>query len=151
MFFLILFGLIVLPSFVLSQGGYPDSLIPDYYMPPSPYYDWTKIVLISLLATLLLFLVWLFSPLGIVFIICTISQFLVKKREVRLLSWIFQGLVLIFTILLGIAAFVLALTPSFFYGQEKYIFLISAIGTLSLIFLLISGVIITQIIWQKRK
>jgi len=146
LFSIVLFGLIFIPFVTLANTitiPYPNSTVIPY-----PIYDWPRIILFSLLAFLIMFLVWLISPLGIIFISCTLAQFLISKRVVRIIALIFQGLVLAFTILLGIAGLILTLSV---YGETKYIFLISIIGTVSTICLLMIGTIIAQIIWQRKK
>jgi len=132
----ILFLLITAPEFVSA------------YLPYYEHYEWKEILFFSLLGSLVIFLIWFVSPLGIIFIFCSLIQFLFPQKKIQIVSWVFQGLVLAFTILLGIAGSVYALH---LYGKEKYILLFSILGAESIIFLLMIGIIIIQIIWQRKK
>jgi len=139
LFALISIGLITIPYLALAN-----------VVSPYPVYDWSRIILFSLIVFLIGFLVWVLSPLGLIFIASSLVQFLIPKKEIRIVAWVFQGLVLIFSILLGIIGIIFS--PSLFrYSQERYIFLISIPGAAIIICFLMIGVMIAQFIWQKRK
>ena len=136
---LIFIGLITIPHLALAN-----------VVSPYPVYDWSRIILFSLIVFLIGFLVWVLSPLGLIFIASTLTQFLIPKKEIRIVALVFQGLVLIFTILLGIIAIIF----SFYlprYGEERYTFLSGISGAVIIICVLMIGTMITQFIWQKRK
>lgn len=136
LFCLILLGLITIPCSSLANVVY------------SPYYDWSKIAIFSLLSFLIIFLVWILSPLGIIFIFSILAQFLVFRKTIRIVAWVFQGIVFILTLLLGIIGLLYTFS---LYGEEKYILLFGFIGAITVIFCLMIGTIIAQIIWQTKK
>lgn len=136
---LIFIGLITIPYLALAN-----------VVSPYPVYDWSRIILFSLMVFLIGFLVWVLSPLGLIFIASTLTQFLIPKKEIRIVAWVFQGIVFIFTILLGIIGIIFSFSlPR--YIEERYAFLIGIFGAVIIICLLMIGVMIAQFIWQKRK
>lgn len=111
-------------------------------------FDWSMIILFSFLVFLIILLLWIISPLGIIFILASLAQFLVSKKALQITAWIFQGMVFIFGLLLGIIGIFWTLSLS---GEKKYIFLFGIIGSLIVIFCLMIATIIAQIIWQIKK
>jgi hypothetical protein len=96
----------------------------------------------------IMILAWLISPLGVTFTICSLAQFLMKIKPVRIIAWIFQSIIFIFTFFLGIAGILWANSS---YREEQYIILISTIGAAIIICLSIIITIISQIIWQRKR
>lgn len=131
-----LLALAVLPLSVSAMSIYPG------------YYNWPSIAIASLLGFLIAILVWLISPMGVIFTICSLAQFLLPRKPVKIVAWIFQGLTLISTILIGGIGIVYAMSQ---YGEQKYIFLFSILGAFSVILLGMISAMITQIIWQRKK
>lgn len=139
LFTLIFLGLITIPYLALAN-----------MVSPYPVYDWSRIILFSLIVFLIGFLAWVLSPLGLIFIASTLTQFLIPKKEIRIVAWVFQGIVFAFTILLGIIGIIFSLSlPR--YNEGRYTFLIGTSGVVIIICLLMIGVMIAQFIWQKRK
>lgn len=60
---------------------------------------WQKIVW-GCLCFLLILLIWIFSPLGEIFIIGIILQFLSKSKAFRIAAWILQSIVLLCSIII---------------------------------------------------
>ena len=141
LFIVISFSLIITPYFALAVA---ESSIMPYY----PVYDWGRIIFISLIIFLITFLMWLFSPLGLIFIASTLVQFLISKKEIRLVAWVIQSLIFVFTILLGAIGIIFSLSR---YGEQRYSFLVGFIGTAVIICLLMLGAMVSQFIWQRRK
>ncbi len=139
LFTLIFLGLITIPYLALAN------VVSPYHV-----YDWSRIILFSLMVFLTGFLVWALSPLGLIFIASALTQFLIPKKEIRIVAWVFQGLVFAFTILLGIIGIIFSLSlPG--YNEGRYVFLIGISGAVIIICLLMIGAMIAQSIWQKRK
>ena len=111
-------------------------------------YDWPIIALFSLLIFLIMTLAWFVSPLGIIFVLSSLAQFLLPQKPIRIIAWVFQGMVFLFTILLGIIGTIYAFSQ---YGEGKYILLFSIIGAFSLVSVLMVGTMIAQVIWQRKK
>jgi len=59
-------------------------------------------ILVFFIALSIFLVIGVISPLGLIFVVCTMLQFFIKSKVVRILSWIFQGLVLLTTVALGI-------------------------------------------------
>jgi len=113
-----------------------------------PSYEWAMILLFSLIVFLVMFFVWIISPLGIIFILASIFQFLFPRKAVLIVAWIFQSMVFILSLLLGILGLIYAFS---IYGEEKYIFLISLITTMVTVCCLMAGTMIFQIFWLLKK
>lgn len=132
-----IFVLILFPSLVFA------TVIYDGYG-----YDWLEIVAFSLLVLTIMILIWIVSPLGVAFILCSLAQFIVQNKAVKIVAWIFQPIIFIFTFLLGILG---VFWNKSAYGEGEYIILISVIGATGIICLSLIGTIIAQIIWQRKK
>lgn len=115
---------------------------------PRYSYDWPEIIGYSLFWLVSMVLIWLLSPLGVAFTACSLAQFLVPKKAVRIVAWIFQSLIFIFTFLLGIIGIFWGGSE---YGEGRYIILIAVLGSVSVICLSIIVTFVSQIIWQKKR
>lgn len=149
LFPLILLNLLSIPCVGLALSFPDEEIMPQTITPHLyPAFDWLTIIIFSFLVFLIGFLAWAISPLGIIFILASLAQFLVSKKAVQITAWIFQGLVFVFTFLLGIIGIFYTLS---LYGEEKYIFLFGLVGATIVIFCLMIGTIIAQIVWQIKK
>jgi hypothetical protein len=73
-----------------------------------PQTTWQSIlvgILVFLVMLSIFLVVGIFSPLGLLFAVCALLQFFVKHKVVRIIAWIFQGLVLLVTFALGALIF----------------------------------------------
>lgn len=114
-----------------------------------PHLEWEMILLFSLIVFLVMFVVWIISPLGIIFILTNVFQFLFPRKAVLIVAWVFQGIVFILSLLLGIVG--LVYVYSAFYGEQKYIFVVGLGATMVTVCCLMTGTMVAQIIWQVKK
>ena len=108
----------------LSNYMQPSEMTYDLYLRDAndndtvgvPQGDWQNTltsILVFFIALSIFLVIGVISPLGLIFVVCTLLQIFIKSKVVQILAWIFQGLVLLATAALG----VLLLLGSFGYGM----------------------------------
>lgn len=117
----------------LSRYMQPSEMTYDLYLRDAsdndtvgvPQGDWQN-VLVSILVFLILLsiflIIGLISPLGLIFAVGALLQFFVKSKVVRVLSWIFQSLVLLAAVSIGLVWFIGLYGHGManFYGMTNY-------------------------------
>ncbi|MBI5071717.1 DUF2330 domain-containing protein [Candidatus Falkowbacteria bacterium] len=108
----------------LSNYMQPSEMTYDLYLRDAndndtvgvPQGDWQNTltsILVFFIALSIFLVIGVISPLGLIFVVCILLQLFIKSKVVRILAWIFQGLVLLATAALG----VLMLFGWFGYGM----------------------------------
>jgi hypothetical protein len=96
----------------LSRYMQPSEMTYDLYLRDAsnnnkvgvPQSDWQSVlagVLVFLIMLSIFLVISTLSPLGLIFLVCTLLQFFVKHKVVRIIAWVFQGLVFLATVALG--------------------------------------------------
>jgi len=113
-----------------------------------PWAKWLENIFYFLTALFL----WIVSPIGLIFLIATIFQFLTGSRMVRVLAWFFQGLSVLLWIISMICLLMIKFAIFKWYELALSDKAINA-GIVAGAFLMVAmiAVMICQIIWRKKK
>ncbi len=70
-------------------------------------------ILAAIIVFALVFIIILLSPMGLIFIVLTLVQFLTKSKAAHIVCWVFQSLFLLITILIALILSLMSLNVSF--------------------------------------
>ena len=104
-----------------------------------------QMFLYGLIIGVILFVVWIFTPLGIMFIAGSLILFLSRNKVARIFGWIMEILALALTVIVEIVVLVLVLMSSFNYVTN------SILITGLILIAIVVVVIVLEIKHKKRK
>ena len=111
-------------------------------------------ILIAIVVFALVFIIILLSPVGLVFIILTLVQFLNKSRAARIVCWVLQSLVLLITILIALIVSLISLRTSLpQYSSESVGVTVHFDWSSIAIIVAVAAVVIVEILtmlWQYK-
>lgn len=142
----------------LSRYMQPSEMTYDLYLRDAddndkvgvPQANWENIltsILIFLIMLSIFIVIGILSPIGLVFIGCTLLQFFVKHKAIKVVAWVFQGLTLLVTISLGALLFLgwSAYGVGYWMGT---IYDSSMVAAVSVVWIIFAAAMIGIMIWQ---
>ncbi|MFZ5364221.1 MAG: hypothetical protein ACOZAG_01935, partial [Patescibacteria group bacterium] len=142
----------------LSRYMQPSEMTYDLYLRDAddndkvgvPQANWENIltsILIFLIMLSIFIVIGVLSPIGLVFIGCTLLQFFVKHKAIKVVAWVFQGLTLLVTISLGALLFLgwSAYGVGYWMGT---IYDSSIVAAVSVVWIIFAAAMIGIMIWQ---
>jgi hypothetical protein len=101
----------------------------------------------GLIIGIILFITWVFTPLGIMFVAGCLVIFLARDRGIRILGWVIEIVSLVITLLIGFILLILTLG----YGTVTDYVVASMLITLGLICLIMLIIILIQVRVRRGK
>ncbi|MFH2136665.1 MAG: DUF2330 domain-containing protein [Patescibacteria group bacterium] len=142
----------------LSRYMQPSEMTYDLYLRDAENNDkvgvsggnWENIltsVLVFLIMLSIFLVIGVLSPVGLIFIVCTLLQIFVKHKAVKIVAWILQGLTLLITVSLGALLFLgwSAYGVGYWMGMSYDSSMVAAITAVWLIF---TAAMVGIMVWQ---
>jgi hypothetical protein len=142
----------------LSRYMQPSEMTYDLYLRDADNNDkvgvsgknWENIltrILVFLIMLSIFIVIGILSPIGLVFIVCTLLQFFAKHKAVKIVAWVLQGLTLLVTISLGALLFLgwSAYGVGYWMGT---IYDSSMVAAVSVAWIIFTVAMIGIVVWQ---
>jgi len=146
-FYIFLISLFLIFPDICLGGGFISSGAFLNRIPFSDLYS-LKLLLIALMISFVLTLLWIFSPLGVCFIICVLLNSFIKNKRINLIVWSFQVLILCFSLFLILVGLIFSYLGS---RNGNFLLILGILGFgINLIILTLGGIVF-QFLYKRER